>query len=210
MAEGPFQIVFRGETTGAYPVATVKEQLAALFRMPGERVEALFSGKPVVVKKNVDEATARRLEQAFARAGAVCEVHDPGAADMPPSTAGAEPARSTRDATGTGETASAAGGHGGEAESPREAAGPSGAILAAGDPNRTVVNLAVPDSYGGLAIDDSDAPLAAPRAHEPPAIDTSGLSLADADAGPLSERRPAPPPEIDTSGLSMERLDGDA
>lgn len=197
MAEGEFQVVFRGEITGDQPVEVVKQQLANLFRMPPERVEALFSGKPVVVKKNIDEATARRLEQAFVRAGAACEVRAPSTpatpdagADTPPAAAG-EPA-GDRHATRPETTSS---------DRPR------GSIIAAGDPNHTVVDLAIPESFEGLEIDTSDTPLTPPGRKPAPEIDTGGLSLAGDDAGPLSERKPPPPADIDTSGLSMESLD---
>ncbi len=199
MAEGEFQVVFRGEITGDQPVEVVKQQLANLFRMPPERVEALFSGKPVVVKKNIDEATARRLEQAFLRAGATCEVRAPAAPATPeagtdnPPAASAEPAENRN--TPRPETA------------PSERT--SGSIAAAGDPNHTVIDLAVPDSFEGLEIDTSDAPLTTPSEKPAPEIDTSGLTLAADDAGPLSERQPPPPADIDTSGLSLERLDGE-
>lgn len=196
MAEGEFQVVFRGEITGDQPVEVVKQQLGNLFRMSPERVEALFSGKPVVVKKNIDEATAKRLEQAFLRAGAACEVRGSSAA----STA----APATPDASAATEPAV-------ERSATRPEPGPSGrnagSIAAAGDPNHTVVELAVPDSFEGLEIDTSDAPLTTPGSKPAPEIDTSGLSLAADDAGPLSERKPPPPADIDTSGLSMESLD---
>ncbi|WP_070989026.1 hypothetical protein [Halofilum ochraceum] len=198
MAEGEFQVVFRGEITGDQPVEVVKQQLGNLFRMPPERVEALFSGKPVVVKKNIDESTARKLEQAFLRAGAACEVRGSSSASAPATpdasaatTAPAEPA-AERSAT---------------RPEPTPSGRNAGSIAAAGDPNHTVVHLAVPDSFEGLEIDTSDAPLTASDGKPAPEIDTSGLSLAAADAGPLSERKTPPPAEIDTSGLSMESLD---
>ncbi len=198
MAEGEFQVVFHGEVTGDQPVEVVKQQLATLFRMPAERVEALFSGKPVVVKKNIDEATARKLEQAFLRAGAACEVRAPatpeaGAGNSP----GASPEPAEYRAAQRPETASSG------------STGAGGSIAAAGDPNRTVLDLAVPESFEGLEIDTSDAPLTTPDTRPAPEIDTSGLSLAGDDAGPLSERKPPPPADIDTSGLSMESLDGE-
>lgn len=195
MAAGEFEVVFRGEITGDQPVEVVKQQLANLFRMAPERIEALFSGKPVVVKRHVDEATARRLEQAFLRAGAACEVRAPVASQD----------------TDTGSVPAAPPAAAEERDAPGPQAAPSarsgGSIAAAGDPNRILVDLAIPDSFEGLEIDTSDAPLATPGAKPAPVIDTSGLDLAGDDAGPLSEREPPPPADIDTSGLSMEDLD---
>lgn len=200
MAEGEFQVVFRGEITGDEPVEVVKRQLGNLFRMPPERVEALFSGKPVVVKKNIDEATAQRLKQAFLRAGAACEVRGPSSASAAaPATpdagaATAAPAEPAAERSATPPEPAPSGRH-------------AGSIAAAGDPNHTLVDLPVPDSFEGLEIDTSDAPLTTSDRKPAPEIDTSGLSLAADDAGPLNERQPPPPAEIDTSGLSMESLD---
>ncbi len=199
MADGEFQVVFHGGITGDQPVEVVQQQLASLFRMPAERVEALFSGKPVVVKKNIDEATARKLEQAFLRAGAACEVRPmatpatpgPGAENGP--AASKAPTEDRNRAQPDGDPVKRTG----------------GSIAAAGDPNRTLVDLAIPDSFEGLAIDTSDTPLAPPDRKPAPEIDTGELSLAGEDAGPLSERKPPPPADIDTSGLSMESLDGE-
>lgn len=218
MAEGEYQVVFRGELTGEHPAETVKQRLADLFGMPTGRIDALFSGKPVVVKKNVDRGTAERFEQTFRKAGAVCEIRAPDAAataDRPeegrtgtgngasasgpgagPSD-GSGPGSSARDAPATAEAAPAAGAN--------EAAG--GSTIAAGDPNGTVVAMDVPSSFEGLEIDDSDVPLAAGQGPAAPQIDTAGLSLAEDDATPLEPRQRPAPPEIDTSGLSMESLD---
>jgi hypothetical protein len=206
MAEGAFQVVFRGEITGDQPVEVVKQQLATLFRMPAERVEALFSGKPVVVKKNIDEATARRLEQAFLRAGAACEVRAPAAASSDAGD-GNTPSASAESAGAAG--SQVPGAPGPETTTPDTAASgrTGGSIAAAGDPNRTVVDLAIPASFEGLEIDTSDAPLTTPAAKPAPDIDTSELRLAEDDGRPLSEREQPPPADIDTSGLSMESLD---
>lgn len=193
MAEGQFEVVFRGEITGDQPVEAVKQHLATLFRMPAERVEALFSGKPIVVKKNIDEATARKLEQAFQRAGAACEVR---------SSPDARRAEATTPPPADADASAAPAAAGGAAS---QASGPAtGSIAAAGDPNRTLVDLTIPESFEGLEIDTSDSPLAPPDAQPTPEIDTTELTLADADSGPLSERRPPPPADIDTSDLSLE------
>lgn len=208
MADG-FNVVFRGELTGDQSLDTVKRNLAALFKMPAQRVDALFSGRPVVVKRGVDEDTARRFEGAFRKVGAVCELQPVGGPSgpsdarprrVPEGSRPTDPA-ATRGARAAADPAPAAG--------PSAAAGhgaterPSSSALAAGDPNQTILDLAIPEDLGGLAIDDSDAPLEPPNERTPPEIDTSGLSIADDDA-PLSDRPRQPAPEIDTSALSLE------
>lgn len=193
MADGDFQVVFQGELTGEHPEGTVKQQIGALFKMSPERVEALFAGRPVTVKKGVDEATARKLEHAFRRAGAVCEVRGP-----------------------TGETADPVTTHSAQsaAREPSQASAQASAssMAAAGDPNHTFVELAIPAGVEELTIDDSDTPLAAPTPAEPPRIDTSELELGPLESGALSPRAPPAPANIDTGDLRLEPLEsvGDA
>lgn len=185
MAEGEFHVVFHGELTGELPHETVKDNLAGLFRLSGERAEALFSGKPVVVKRGIDEATARKFESAFRKAGAVCEIRREG------------------DAPATGTPAGAAAPREPAADSGAGTAEPGSAITAAGDPHGTVLAITVPADLGALALDDSEAPLQPPARAALPEIDTSGLELATDDR-PLAERPRGEPPEIDTSSLSLE------
>lgn len=197
MAEGEFQVIFRGELVGDRPEETVKQQLAALFRMPESKVEALFSGKPVVVKRNLDEATARKFEAAFRKAGAVCELRGPG------SDVSGAAAEGTREPAQAGPASASA------ATEPSAAAGttaPASATAAAGDPNNTVLDLRVPETLEGLEIDSSDAPLAPPEDKAIPEIDTSELNLAE-PGGNLAEPKKQPPPDIDTSGLEIEDAD---
>lgn len=198
MADEGFQVVFRGELVGDRPEETVKQQLAALFRMPGDKVEALFTGKPVVVKRNLDETTARKFEAAFRKAGAVCELRGPAGESSGPSA-------------GKGETAGKAeGAASGPAPGPTSAASAAGrtgdATAAAGDPNRTVLDLEVPASLEGLEIDESEAPLAPPDDKPSPEIDTSELGLAE-PGGNLTEPKQPTPPNIDTSDLGLEDAD---
>jgi len=189
MAEGEYHLVFRGELTGTVPEETVRDNLAQVFRMSRERVAALFGGKPVVIKRNVDEATARKFEAAFRKAGAVCELHpvDDG------STAPEAGSDRTAGAATAAETAVPAG----------RGAARGNSIAAAGDPNQTLREVEVPADVGDLALDDSDRPLQSAETPATPDIDISGLGLAN-DAGPLSQAEKPGPPKIDTSGLDLE------
>lgn len=178
MTSGLFKVIFRGELADGHSPDHVRARLAERFRMPEDRIDALFSGRPVVVKRGVDEAAARRLAQAFLEAGAVCEVDrtaDEGAAAATP-------------------------------ERP-EPSGPAGenapSTHAHDDPNRTIVPLAVPTDLSGLRLDEADTYTPAPDETPPPDIDTGGLRIVD-DEGPLEPGDPtAGPPDIDISGLEL-------
>lgn len=194
MADEELQIVFRGELTGELPRDAVKRNLAGLFKLSDDRAEALLSGKPIVIRRGIDQATARKFESAFRKAGAVCEIRpagDQGRAGTPSPTREAPAAKAAGDSTRDSGT---------PATRPQQAAG---STVSAGDPHGTVIDMAVPADVGSLALDDSDTPLQPAARARPPAIDTSGLELATDDK-PLSETPRAKAPEIDTSGLSLE------
>lgn len=186
MAEGEFQVVFRGELTGERPEDEVKQNLSALFKMPLAKVEALFSGKPIVVKRNLDQATAKKFDAAFRKAGAKCEIRAPGGS----AKAQPEPAAARSETTA--------------APTPSTGGRRPPSVAAAGDPNNTQLDIEVPDDLSGLDVDTSDAPLAPPSERPEPDIDIGDLSVAPADSGNLSEREPPPPADIDTSELSLE------
>ncbi len=74
MADQKFDIVFRGDIVIGKPLTQVKKNLAHLFKIPPEKVGALFSGKSVVLKKGVDAATAKKYQTVLTKAGAVTSV----------------------------------------------------------------------------------------------------------------------------------------
>jgi hypothetical protein len=69
-----FRLLFRGEVLEGQHKAVVKKRLAKLLGIEEARVEGLFAGKPVVIKKDVDRATAARYQAEFESAGARLRV----------------------------------------------------------------------------------------------------------------------------------------
>jgi|SRR5690606_448834 len=101
MSDARFNLVFNGElVAGASPDA-VKQNLAKLFKLEPARVEAMFSGKPVVLKKDADQATAMKFRAVLRQAGAqvrmepVGAVEEVSAAAAPPVETAAAPESST-------------------------------------------------------------------------------------------------------------------
>ncbi len=69
-----YDIFFSGQLIDGSDEAVARSKLAALFKLPLERVEHLFSGKPVAVKRGVDMDTAVKYRTAFRDAGALIEI----------------------------------------------------------------------------------------------------------------------------------------
>ena len=69
-----YRLVFRGEVLEGQHKAVVKQRLGELLKLDGPRLDALFTGKAVTVRKAADTETAARFQVAFKRAGARLRV----------------------------------------------------------------------------------------------------------------------------------------
>jgi hypothetical protein len=79
-----FEVVFRGDIELGQSVAEVKLGLAKLFNADASRIDQMFSGKPVVIKGNLDETTANQYQSSLKRVGALVEIRamDSGGSDV--------------------------------------------------------------------------------------------------------------------------------
>jgi len=69
MPDQRYNVVYRGNLLPGVDIETVKSKLMATFPLSEKQVETILKGKRVVLKKNADEATAKRLGSALKRAG---------------------------------------------------------------------------------------------------------------------------------------------
>jgi hypothetical protein len=65
-----YRLVFSGEVVEGQHPAIVKKRLSVILKLDDKRMDLLFSGQSVVVKKATDEKTAARYQTAFQKAGA--------------------------------------------------------------------------------------------------------------------------------------------
>ncbi len=68
----PFQVVFEGAITGEYSLEDAKHRFGRLFRINGTKLDLVFSGKTVVIKKNISEEQAMQYAIKIAEAGCEC------------------------------------------------------------------------------------------------------------------------------------------
>ena len=66
-----FSVVLTGKLADGFELPRVKNNIAQVFKLAPEKVEKLFSGKPVALKRGVDKTQAMKLRNALARAGAL-------------------------------------------------------------------------------------------------------------------------------------------
>jgi hypothetical protein len=69
-----FDIVFRGDIQFGQNLNDVKLKLQQLFKIDAVKVDALFSGKPVVLKRGLDKASAEKYQDVLTKAGAMVEL----------------------------------------------------------------------------------------------------------------------------------------
>ncbi|AGI22410.1 hypothetical protein H681_02640 [Pseudomonas sp. ATCC 13867] len=70
MDQARFKIVFDGTLMPQTPMETAKENLARLFKSDTSKIDALFSGKPVVLKRDLSDDEADKYLRALHGAGA--------------------------------------------------------------------------------------------------------------------------------------------
>jgi hypothetical protein len=69
-----FKIVFRGELVARMDEAGVRANLKERFKFSDDALERLFSGRPVVMKGDLDRESAERFSKALWQAGARCVI----------------------------------------------------------------------------------------------------------------------------------------
>jgi len=194
-----YDVIFIGTLQPGADPAQVRENLARLFKTEPARIEHLFSGQPVTIKKGVDAATGRQYVAALAKAGAVADLAELiEAPPAPASTPAAEPPRASaaRGAPVTVPPAIAA-----------RAAPPEAPGYSVAEPGAILVEVAPPPpariDTAHLSVAAAGELLVEPVRVDTPVYDLSALTL-DPPGTQLSEPRSVPPPEFDLSRLALE------
>jgi len=202
VSDNRFAVVFSGVIVPGSDREQVKLNLAKLFKVEPARVEPMFSGKRVVIKAQLDQATAQKYQTALKSAGAVCEVVDTAAAAKPtaapqtqpaPASAAPQPAakpQATRPAPAAQPSRPAA-------AAPQWQLDQPGVILV---PPSEVQPLVV--DLSGLMMDEPGVVLVQHKEKLAPAINTGHLSMAEAGSE-LAPQRHVPDLKVDLSALSM-------
>ena len=185
MSEQTFQVIVNGTLTEGAQLDQVKQNIAKLFNTSVGKVEPMFSGRKMAVKKGLDQQTAQKYKAAIIKAGLAA-----GIAPMAPAT---QPQPTEQPAT----------------------AGQSGvsldnaSIAAVGSVMDETPPPAEPD------IDISNLDMGSPgetlsQQNQPPEpdIDVSDLTMGEVGED-VTEHKPAPEPDIDISDLSMGEVGED-
>ena len=74
MEEILYKLIFEAQTQPGYKKKTVKKNLKELLKADRDKMKRLFSGQPVVIRKNLPEERIRPYEKAMVKAGACCRI----------------------------------------------------------------------------------------------------------------------------------------
>lgn len=185
-----YDIFFSGQIMKEADPAEVRRKVGALFKLEGDRLEQLFSGKPVAIKRSVDMDRAVKYRLAFREAGALVDIRPSGPVQTaPPPTAAPQTAVPPAPVPPQPREAD---------ESGLSLSPPQGFDLS--DCAQIPEPQPIPD-ISNLGLDQPGATL---DRHEPPPplqIDTQSLHLAE--VGPLPEAPETPVAPIDTSELTL-------
>lgn len=217
MSGKTFAVVFSGKVVEGASVERVKGNLAKLFKVDVAKVERLFSGARVVLKKELDETTAKKYQMALAKAGAICVVLNAAAKAQPVKSAAPQPgatvarASTASSALGKRSATAASGTMPGLTKSVvKEAPGNLGnfANVKLDAPGVVLVKhqevAPLQVNLGGMSMDQPGAILGKHEETAPPALDLSGISMAEPGAQ-IGRAEAVRDLEVDLSGLSMDK-----
>jgi hypothetical protein len=159
----------------------VQKKLGAMFKLEGPRLQRLFSGQPMPIKKGIDMDQAVKYRVAFRDAGALVDIR-PAAAPQHNPTADPEPAMET------------------DGQTPLTLSPAKGFDLS--DCKVSLAPQAIPD-ITNLVLEDPGVILDEQPPQEPLEIDTESLEL-DNPGVTLDPAEPQPPVEIDTDDLQLQ------
>jgi len=201
MSDQFFEVAFSGQISDGANPDEVKGKVGKMFNADADKLAQLFSGKRIVIKKNVDLATANKYQTALNRAGAECEVVQTGggataAAAAPEPTAEAPAAAKPAAEEAPAAPAAAAVSQEYESSYDGEVAPPPqlDPLGITGDQIDDLAATVAP--VGSELQDDYQAPAE-------PEIDIAGFDIAPVGSElSTAEKEPDPPPP-DTSGITM-------
>ncbi len=173
MSEEMFQILVNGTLTEGAQIEQVKQNIANLFKTNIDKVEPMFSGRKLAVKKNLDKQTALKYKAAINNAGLAAAVAPMKSAAPSSTTKTGDTSLDNASLAATGSTID---------NSP---------VAAPADIDTSSLMM---DSVGETLAEETSIP--------EPVIDTAQISMGEAGED-VTEYTPPPEPNIDISKLDM-------
>jgi hypothetical protein len=190
MSDLLFEVAFSGQISDGADLDEVKARIGKMFKADDAKLAQLFSGKRIVIKKNIDQATAAKYESALKSAGAECEVNPMGGAAPVATAATPDAAPAESNAVTTPPSVQFETVYDGEVEPPPQ----TDPLGITGD---QIEDLAVSIAPIGSELQDAHTE------PEEPQIDITGLDIAPVGSDVSATKKDSEPPPPDTSGITM-------
>ena len=201
MSEEMFQILVNGTLTEGAQLEQVKQNIAKLFKTSPDKVEPMFSGRKLAVKKSLDKATALKYKVAINNAGLAAAVvamagETPASTDQTDTTADTSLDHASLAATGSSmdETPQA----------PPADIDTSGLIMdSVGETLAEATTIPEPDiNIDQISMGEAGEDVTEYTPIPEPDIDISKLDMGEAGED-VMQYEPVPEADIDTSELSV-------
>ena len=176
MTEKAYQIIFSGQTVDGIDTAQAKANLSKLYKTDVSKIEKLFQGKRVVLKKNLNEDTALGYLTTLKNAGIICTLEEM------PAAAGAM-----------------------ENDKPVAATTSAPQAQGLAQDQTTAAKTIDAGAFEQVTIAPPGEVIMTHPKIEPPVIDTSGLDVGPLGED-LAERQSIDEPDFDISLLSMAEV----
>lgn len=187
-----YDIFFRGGIMPGESIETVKGNLAKLFKANPTQIDAMFSGKAIVIKKSLSKSAALQYQSAMEKAGAKVILREKAGS---PNNPAPSPTASNLSSTANAPI---------PATPPPPVQAPTETIIAS-----TPTTSNAGDQLWDLAPTGSDVLSESERTPFVPAdIDTSAIKLTSAFAEPEIDHTPPPPPP-NTDHISVAAIGSD-
>lgn len=217
MAEQAVNVIFRGDIVLGQNLADVKARFAQLFKLPPEKLDAYFSGRPVALKKACDPATAEKFKQALNQIGCLVQIKpadeqtvaSPAPAKPAASAAAPAPQTATPEAATPPASVSVASNSAAPAPAVAASAATQGQAAAADSAERIIdishLSLVKRNPFS----DEPEEPLEPARVVTPPVMDLSKYAVEGLHDGWLEAARDVPELDLDLSGIAVDELGAD-
>lgn len=207
MSDELFNVVFRGDIVPGQGLPDVKLRFAQVFRLEADKVDGYFSGKPIVLKKDCDRATAEKFKTVLHQAGALVDIKSANAPVPAPRPAPIKPQASAPSPSPAPVASSSA------VEDEVWSLSSRGSDLL--KPEERIVPTPVQVSIEHIQLVkrnpfamDAEEPLEHERDMTPPQLDVSALQLAQVGST-LVDYQEFQPRELDLSALSLDAVGAD-
>ena len=200
MSEDLFEVAFSGQVSDGSDLDNVKARVGKMFNADERKLEKLFSGRRVVIKKNISQEVANKYVKALAQVGAVVEANLMAVAvESSPVTSTESIQASKPESLATPQVKPTA-------QPAPEAQSPS-----AEGTDFTIPPKTDPLGITGDQIDDlvaTVAPVGSTLREEVKEVEAPTYDLSEFDVAPVGSqigpsKKEADPPPPDTSGLSL-------